>query len=143
MTAPFAALTTAVIDGLEAAGLLVGDGGEPAGAGWQGAAGQSDYNAYAAVHPLLGGIGHGSMGDPNGDHEIIYQVSCVANTRLGCEIVAGIVHETILALRPTLPAHTVRFVDDDVLGGARRDDDVQPPIWQSTPRYRFYLAPTS
>lgn len=144
MTTPFQTLTTGIIALLTGAGLLVGDGITPNGAGWQGVPKQSNFVPYCVVHPLLGGISDGSIGDPHGDSEVVYQVSCYGGDRLSCEAMANRVHSTLLgATRPTVTGQTVKHVDDDVLGGARREDDLQPPLWMAVPRYRFFVTPSA
>lgn len=134
-------LTAALIGHLEAAGMVVGDGQAPEAGGWSGTAGQSNYTAYCVVHPLLGGIVSGSIGDPHGDGEVVYQVSCYGPTRQSAEIVASNVDTAIKSLPyPSVVGMTIRYVDDDVLGGARRQDELQPPDWVAVPRYRFYVT---
>lgn len=140
--APFAELTTGIVAALEAEGLIVGDGEEPDGVGWQGPPGQSVFKAYCVVHSLLGGVSQGSLDDDN-DHQIPYQVSCYGRNRLAAETVASHVHTIIKASRPPLTGHVVKHVDDDVLGGARRIDEVETPFWQAVPRYRFFTSPLS
>lgn len=137
----FENLTSAIITHLEDAGLLVGDGVAPEGSGWAGTAGQSNYNAYCVVHPLLGGHEDGSLGEPHSDAQVVYQVSSFGPTREQAEIVASNVDATLKSLPyPSVVGMSIRYVDDDVLGGARRQDELQPPDWIAVPRFRFYVT---
>lgn len=138
----FESLTDGIIAVLQGAGLLVGDGEAPPGAGWQGKPGQSNFSAYCTVHPLLGGLSSGSIDEPHGDGEVVYQVSCYGPTRSQAEIVASLVQKALTSTYPSVVGLSVRYVDDDVFGGARRDDVLQPPVWQAVPRYRFYTTST-
>lgn len=138
------ALTDSIIAALEADGLVVFDGEAPASAGWAGTPGQSSFVGYCVVHPILGGIVDGTIGDPYGMSEVLYQVSCYGATRGQCEQVTEQALAVVLAHRPTtIDGVSIRHVDDDMLGGARRVDDLQPPIWQAVPRFRFYTDSTT
>ena len=125
-----------------AVSIATGDGEKPAAGGWQGTPGQSTFVPYCVVHPLTGGYTTGGI-DDNDSAELLYQISCYGATRAQCQHAAETVHPIALGLRPTLTSHAVTWVDDDMLGGSRRDDLVQPPQWVAVPRYRFYVAPKS
>lgn len=142
MSNVFVTLTDALLTALTDAGLRVGDGETPDGVGWQGTPDSSTFLSYCVLHPMLGGHSTGSIGAPHGDKEILYQVSCYGPDRAAAEVVAGLVEDVMLAARPTMTGHKVRYVDDDALGGARRDDQAQPPLWVAVPRYRFYTTST-
>lgn len=138
----FENLTDGIIGVLEDAGLRVGDGEADEAWGWQDKHGQSSFLVYCVVHPLLGGISEGSIEEPHGDGEIVYQVSCYGPTRSQTEKVASDVDEALkqFPFPASIAGLKVRYVDDDVFGGARRMDEVQPPMWQGVPRYRFHVT---
>ncbi len=127
-------LTDQVITALTTAGLTVGDAVAPtsisAGAG------------YVVVYPLLGGDTDGTIGNPNDDASIVYQLTSVGADRRQCEWVADKARETILAAAPTLTNRKVTYIDVDMLGGVQRDDDVQPPTFYCPERYRIRTTPT-
>lgn len=134
-------VSDAVIAALLADGLLVGDGEKPDGGGWQGTPGQSTFNKYVTVHPLLGGIVDGTIGDVHADAELVYQFTAVGSTRAMCEAVADHARLSILTSPLTIPDRTVMLVAIDLTGGARRDDTVQPAVWMSAERYRLFTTP--
>ena len=138
----FENLTDAIIGVLEGVGLRVGDGKADDAWGWQRAEGQSHFLVYCVVHPLLGGVSKGSLEEPHGDAEVVYQVSCYGPTRSQAEAVASDVDAALkqFPFPASISGLKVRYVDDDVLGGARRMDKIQPPVWQGVPRYRFYVT---
>lgn len=138
--------TDAVVAALRDAGLTVFDAGPPLssdeGWGWKGAPGQSDFAPYTIVYPLEGGIYGGTLGDPDDDASLIWQVTCVGGTRQQCE---WVVDQTMRALvGPTLEVEgrwVSRVWADMAGGGVRRDDTVQPPVFISTPRFRVESSP--
>lgn len=146
MSAPFREVSNALIALLEADGLLVGDGEKPDGAGWAGAPDQSVFVAYVVVHPILGGVSQGSMDDDN-DHQLVYQLSCYGRNREAAEVLSSRVHPLVKDGKATITAaltsDVVHHIDDDVLGGARRIDEVDTPFWVAVPRYRIFTTPAS
>ena len=134
-------LTDAIILTLATAGLEVGDGEAPEGVGWQTIAGQSQFFGYVVVHPIPGGVLDGTIDAPDADAWPIYQCSSYGANRAQCEFVADEARDVLLSTPITLSARTVAQVRVDMLGGARREDDIQPPIWQGVDRYRIFTTP--
>ncbi|HEY8544681.1 MAG TPA: hypothetical protein VIL36_06525 [Acidimicrobiales bacterium] len=140
--------TTAIVDALNAdPDLFVFDGGYPTepggkGWGWQGTPGLSTFKPYGIVIPLTGGIFDGTLGCPDDDASLIWQVTCVGATRSQCEATVDRVNVILIGQQLTVPGrHISRVWADMAGGGARRDDTVQPPVFIATPRYRVESTP--
>jgi len=132
-------ITNAIVAALQALepNVKIGDGEQPAGPiGWQGTPGQARFIPSVVVHPLPGGVVDGSLGAPHTESELVYQLSVFGGDREQCQGIVDAVEPMMLALRPA----GVYYVDVDLKGGARRDDPVQPPLWQAVPRFRFYTT---
>jgi hypothetical protein len=134
-------VTDAILANLTAANIVHGDGVKPAGGGWSGTPGSSTFVGYVVVHPLAGGITDGSLEEPDADAYPIYQMSCYGATRAQCEAVADLVRDVMLGDPLTISGRSVMQVRVDMLGGARRDDELQPPEWFGFDRYRIVTTP--
>lgn len=142
--------TSAVVD-LLAAELKTFDAGIPdlpggQGWGWQGEPGGSKFKPYRIVYPLVGGEFDGPLGCPSDDASLIFQVTCVGATREQCEWVVDNTNEVLVeqAASLVIPGRfVIRVWADMAGGGARRDDEVQPPVFIATPRYRVDSTPIS
>lgn len=142
--------TDAIIDALDAE-LKTFDSGAPnlneiaggQGWGWQGAPGQSAFKPYYVVYPLAGGVFDGSLGCPDDDASLTWQVTCVGATRPQCEAAADRANEVLIG-QPLIVTgrHISRVWADMAGGGVRRDDLVQPPVFIATPRYRVESSPS-
>lgn len=145
MVTPFkgSPFTAAIIRALEDDGLIVGDGEAPAPElwGWQGAVEASPFVPYVVVHAMVGGVLDGSMEDPDDDGSPVYQLSAHGITREQCEWVADTARRVML--HEPLPVAGQRVVRRivDMLGGARRDDEAQPPLFVAADRYRLRTTP--
>lgn len=140
--------TTAIVDALDAdpdfftfdAGLPQEPGGK--GWGWQGTPGGSAFKPYVGVFPLPGGVFDGTLGCPDDDASLIWQVTCVGATRAQCEATVDRVNSILIGQPLTVPDRWISRVWADMAGGgARRDDTVQPPVFIATPRYRAESSP--
>lgn len=134
-------LTQAIIDLLEGVGLLVGDGDKPASGGWQGAAGASTFEPYTVVYAVTGGYFEGTIGEPFVDARPDYILSSFGATQQQAQHGNDTVYATLTTSKPTVVGQVVELVIPDVDGGTVRDDDVQPPIFHSPSRWRFFLTP--
>jgi|GEM_PF-2148234 len=143
MVAPLAPLSTAVIDALEAAGLLVGDGRVPEGAGWQGSPGQSTYVGYVLLADISGGQWRGTIGDRFADLTAVHQGQCVGATAGHARAVTDTARAALAGMRNTVTdgrkVDSVRF--DFGTENTLRDDDVQPPVWYCPLRVRLLWTP--
>jgi hypothetical protein len=134
-------LTNAVISALS--GFTVGDGEAPAAGGWQGSPEVSPFTPYVVVHSMPGGTTDGTMAAPNIDAAVDYQTTCVGATRAQAEEIADDVRDVMLDAALTL-AGGLRVVIHrrlDFLGGALRDDTVQPALYIVPDRYRVFTTP--
>lgn len=110
--------------------------------GWQGTPGRSKFRPYAVLYPLTGGVFDGTLGCPDDDANLIWQVTCVGSTRTQCEWAADKTLETLVGATPAVAGRGItRLYADIAGGGVRRDDSVQPPVFISTPRFRAYSSP--
>lgn len=128
--------TDAVIAALEGAALVVGDHEAPEGAGRQP---DETFDKYVVVYKIPGGKRSGNLDDPDGDAELIYQVTCVGSSRNEAEWLADKVDVTLRAgISVAGRDVTVR---PDGTHGLPRDDNVTPPIFSATPRFRVKTTP--
>lgn len=141
--------TSAIVDKLDAE-LKTFDAGAPdltnnpggQGWGWQGQPGASVFRPYFVVYPLPGGYFDGTLGDPDNDASLIWQVTCVGATRAQCEAAADRANDVLIGQPLNVADRFICRVWADMAGGgARRDDTVQPPVFIATPRYRVDSTP--
>jgi len=133
--------TQAIVDALEGTGLPVGSGEKPAGAGWQGAPGQSTFKGYVVVHPIGGGV-DGPIGDWVADVQARYQLTSVGATQSQCENIADLCAARLLNSPISIVGRTVALVTIDDVGVVRRDDTVIPSVWINPRAYRLLITPT-
>jgi hypothetical protein len=122
---------------LEAAGLVVGDATKPKGAhGWQGIPGQSPpFIPYVIVHPL-GQTFDGSLGCPDTDSDVAWQVTVVGSTREQTDSLKARVDAAVIGQSLTVAGRFVpRIRPEPSADQTRRDDTVQPASFIATPRY--------
>ena len=138
--------TTAILDTLDPelktfdAGAPDLDGGE--GWGWQGDPGSSKFKPYYVVYPLPGGVFDGTLGCPDDDASLIWQVTCIGATARQCEAAVDRANSVLIGQPLTIAGRFVCRVWADMAGGGvRRDDTVQPPVFIATPRYRIDSTP--
>lgn len=134
-------VTDAVVAALEDAGLTVGDGEKPAGAGWAGQPGQSAYAPYVVVYSMLGGTTEGPMDDPNADARSVVQLTSVGGSRRQAEWLGDRARAALMSGSLAVAGRKVALVLIDVLGGAVRDDDSDPAIYYVPERYRILSTP--
>lgn len=142
--------TDAVVLALRTAELTVFDAAPPAldevggGAdwGWQGPRpGAGRFKPYVIVYPLSGGTFDGTLGCPDDDAELVWQVTCVGADRRQCEWTADKVNGALVGQRLDVAGRYVSRLEQEMTGGARRDDTVQPPVFIAVPRFRASSAP--
>lgn len=122
--------TEATAAALTAAGLLVGRGQQPGGAGWQGEPDDSVFRPYVVLFPGAGTT-DGVLGDPHEDLDYMVQATCVGNTQQGAEKVADIVKATLVGVRVVVPGRGMYPFQLDGSSPATRDDQVAPPLHYS------------
>lgn len=121
--------TNAVITKLESLALVVGDAKEP----------DPLPNKYCVVYPIPGGSVSGSLEDPNADGELVVQVTCVGTTREQAEWVVDKAMGLLGGI--TVSGRHIARVFLDSMPGIRRDDDISPPLFVATPRFRIMTTP--
>ncbi len=133
-------LTNALLAGLQAAGLTVGDGEKPAGTGWQGTPGQSTFNGYLILYPFGGSL-DGGLANPDEDADARYHIQANGATRQQCEHLQDAARVAMAAMTLTVAGRKVIQLRIDLLGGCARDDSVQPPLWIGFDRYACWTVP--
>jgi hypothetical protein len=121
-------VTDSIVTLLAGAGLLVGEGDKPAGAGWQGTPGQSTFRAYVVVHPIGAASIDGTLDTPSADVFPLHQLSAFGATQDSSQQVADTARAVMLGAGWQL----------EFLGGVVRTDDVQPPLFMSLDRYTAF-----
>lgn len=117
------------------AGVVVGDATAPTvDHGWVGTPGQSNFVPYCVVYPLMQGF-DGSLGSPDNDSTLAWQVTCVGSTREQCDWVKAKVDSVVIGAQLDVAGRFVPRVYAEGGAGTRRDDTVQPPVFIATPRY--------
>lgn len=142
--------TDAVIAALEGRGLLVGDGeapkdddGDPVPHGWQ----DTDpptFVPYMILYPLDGDSDEtDSLVDPYEDVALTWQATCVGESRRQTEWLVEHCNLALLTDGITVAGRSVEPFDPQLeAAGPRRDDEVDPPVFFATPRYRAVSRPT-
>jgi hypothetical protein len=133
--APAAPHTDAVVSLLEAAGLLVGRGVQPAGAGWQGEPGRSAHRPYVVLYPAPG-LTDGTLGDTYAYLDYTVQATCVGATQQAAERVMDAAKTALVGARLTLANRASYAVQALLEQPARRDDQVTPPVHYSVAQFR-------
>ena len=110
---------------LQSLGLTVGDAAAPA-----------SPPPYVVVYQIPGGGFSGQLGRINDDAEIVYQVTCVGVSRQQAEWLEDKANGLLTGI--TVSGRSIPLIRTDGLGGIRRDDSIQPPVFVATPRFRFY-----
>ena len=134
-------VTAAIIYRLTSAGLVVGDNEAPDNGGWQGDPGISTFVPYVDVHPSPGGPIDGTMAAPSADAFPDYQITSVGVSRAQAELVGDEVREAMFQGPLNVPGRAVIQLRLDMLGGAVRDDTVQPAVFFVSDRYRLTTVP--
>lgn len=119
--------TDAVAERLEDADLLVGRGGKPEDAGWQGTPGASEFEPYVVLWPSPGST-DGDLCDPHEYLDYRVQATCIASTQEGAEAMVDAVKAALVGVRLTVTGRSLYpfQIEDD--RPASRDDTVAPPL---------------
>ena len=119
--------TTAIVTALEAAGVAVGRGLQPAGSGWQGQEGASVHVPYVVLYPSPGTV-DGTVAEPTEYLDYACQLTCVAATQDAAETVADLVKSTLVD-KPLTVTGRASYRGQLLLSrGPERDDAVAPPV---------------
>lgn len=135
-------LTAAIVSLLEDADLLVGEGDEPTGAGWQGSPGASVFKPYVVVTPVPGGVFDGTLAAPFADARPDYIVASYAATQAQAQFTNDTVYNLLTTSTLSVAGQSVQLVAPDVEGGVIRDDDVTPTVFYAPTRWRVFMTPS-
>jgi hypothetical protein len=138
--APARPHTDAVVAALQAAGLLVGRGEDPPGAGWQGEPGASVFKGYAVLFPTPG-IPDGDLADPNEYLDYTFQATCVAATQDGAEAVADAVKTALVGRKLAVTGRYAYPVYLTLARPVSRDDKVKPVVHYAVIQLGFRTGP--
>lgn len=130
---------TGVIGRLTDAGLLVGDGEVPDGAGWQGAPGQSSFVPYGKAYRISGSE-TGPISEPHDDLSLWVQLQWVGASASQARQVSDDGAEALLDGSLTLSGRGVLWVHRE-RETASHDDDPQPSLWYVPDRYLIATTP--
>lgn len=125
--APARIHTTAFVEALQGAGLVVGRGEKPGGSGWQGEPGDTVFVPYVVLYPSPGTT-DGDLCDPHEYLDYQVQATCVAATQEGVEAVADIVKAALVGVRLTVTGRSLYPCQIVADRPASRDDQVSPPV---------------
>lgn len=121
--------TDGVITALQGLGVAVGDAEAPSGVA----------PPYCVVYPIPGGDTYGTLGAPNDDAELVYQVTCVGVSRKQAEWLADKALGLLAGL--SITGRSVPVVSLDSAPGIQRDDTKSPPLFWAAPRFRLTTTP--
>jgi hypothetical protein len=121
----------AVLAALQAAGLSVGDHHAPAG-----------NPPYVVLYVIGGGVVDGTLGTPDSDGDLRFQVTAVGRHPgearwIADRAAAALTDEPITVAGRV--AQRVRPIEAS--SGVQRDDDVTPPLFYATARYGLWTFP--
>lgn len=137
---PVGPATDAVLSRLRSTGLPVGDSHTPASGGWQGVPGASPHLSYIVLYP----INHNRQGpdasiaDRGTDPQLRYQTTCVGIDRRSAERAADLAAGVLLNGIPLdIPGRSTVLLIHESSQGVQRDEDVNPPLFYVTDRWRL------
>lgn len=138
MSVDLDAHTQAVVDHLDAAGLLVGRGTAPDGAGWPGSPGQSQFAPYVIVWR----IGASDLSAPflDGDYgeaRPLFHIRTVGGTPTEADATLDAVNAAMLGQTIVVAGRRVWRVVYDTSITTTRDTDVHPPVYYTGVYYRL------
>jgi hypothetical protein len=123
--------TDGIIAALVAAGLTVGDAEKP----------EDAEVPYAVVYPIPGGRTTGTLAAKDDDVVLVYQVTCVGESRKQAEWAADKARALLTPGSVSVTGRKVLTVYLDFNGGVERDDDVAPALFYCAPRFRITTTP--
>lgn len=130
--------TDELLEVLRGGGLVVGDSIEPAEPHGK----QADEWIPFVILYTLGAFTDGGLVDPHKNASITWQATCVGKDRYQAEWTVDRCNTLLAGLILTVPGRSCDPIAPDLIAaGARRDDDVKPPVFFGTPRYRTTSRP--
>lgn len=126
----------AVIDAIETIGKPVGFAEAPDGA----LDGVRDRTGpdYVIVYPLSGLRRPSSANDSVGDADLVYQTTVVARRPDGARWLVSRIETALYGI--AIPGRSLVRITPDEIGDVRPDDDITPPVFIATPRWRLWTT---
>lgn len=129
------------------AGIPVGDGVIPPDSGWSGEpnAPTSHFRPYLVVLPMVANQSSGPISDSQADWRLPYGLFYYAVSRVQVEwladrsrhVLASLVHTTVVL---NSVDYEVQQVRTDMIGGATRVDQTDPPYWSQTDSQNIWIS---
>ncbi|WP_326642871.1 hypothetical protein OG884_05770 [Streptosporangium sp. NBC_01755] len=138
--APTAPHTDAVVAAIAAIPMPVERAKKPAGGGWQGDPGTSDYVPYAVVYPSPG-VPDGNEAEPLEYLDYSAQINIWGITEPQAERVADLVRAALIGRRLTVAGRSTYRVQTPGGPPIRRDDSVQPSTYLAVVEIAFRSQP--
>ncbi len=143
MTVDLDAHTQAVVDMLDTAGLLVGRGKAPDGAGWPGAPGQSQFAPYVIVWRIgAADLSAPYLGGGYDEARPLFHIRTVGATPTEADVTLDAVNTAMLGQTVTVSGRRVWRVIYDTSITTTRDTDVTPPVYYTGVYYRLITEAT-
>ncbi|MER7213213.1 hypothetical protein ABT340_39635 [Streptosporangium sp. NPDC000239] len=125
-----------MVAAITAAGVLVGRGVFPSGAGWSGNPGSSNYVPYAVVYPSPG-VADGNTAEPLEYLDYSGQINCFGVTQDQAVQVADTVRGALIGRRLTVVGRSTYPVTSPGGPPVRPDNSVVPPVHMATVEIAF------
>ena len=93
---------------------------------------------YVILYPISGQRLPSSANDSAGDADLVYQTTIVARRPEGARWLISRIETALYAV--TIPGRYVVRITCDEVGDVRPDDDVDPPVYLATPRWRIWTT---
>lgn len=138
--APSAPHTDAVVSAVAAIPMPVERARKPAGGGWQGEPGDSNYVAYAVVYPSPG-TPDGGEAEPLEYLNYTAQINIHAKTEIQAERAADLVRAALIGRHLTVAGRFTYRVQTPGGPPIRRDDSVQPSTYMAVVEIAFRSQP--
>lgn len=123
------------------AGFVVGDGQKPAGGGWQGAPGTSEFVGYVFWRPGVG-LADGTLAVADSHVERMFSVTCVGRTRSGASTLSKNVITAVSGQRiETESRVTTAPITVERWGPVDLDPTVQPSVFMAVHLFRVDTVP--
>jgi hypothetical protein len=132
--------TLAVISRLASADLLTGRAAKPAGGGWQGEPGSSDFERYVVVYPSSG-MPEPTLGDPHRFFLWQGQLTCVGATAQQAEQCHDTARAALLSGPLLVSGRQAHLAYQTLALLVQRDDSLSVPEWYVVALYEFRSSP--
>lgn len=121
----------AVVERLEGTGRPVGQAVAP----------KTTDPPFYVVYPVGGGQFDGVIDDVEADVNWPFQVTCVAALEAEVLLLVDEARRALTEIPVDVPGRRVLWLHSDGTATARRDDQVNPPVFYATPRFTLATTP--